>query len=224
MAVVGRGRWFAVVSAGVVALAGCSGGAERPAIVALTSLPRLAEYPAGYSLLEQPGSISAEDPGTAMPLTFVDDRCRPVIENPVGAGARESVASGTNPAVFLVQIVESDLAIAELTDLVRRCADVEATSGNSTLRMTVAPANVPKTVAAESIAIRTTGTQEKRVGDAEPTRTPIAQQRFLARVGNYVLSALVMLSPMPEQGLAAELDVLARVFQIAVDRLTAETR
>ncbi|MFE9786189.1 hypothetical protein ACFYO7_12480 [Nocardia salmonicida] len=216
--------WAAVVLVGVAfATAGCA--QERPAIVALKSLPRLVEYPEGYSMPSKPESISADQPGTAVPLTFTDDSCRSLIENPVGAGAKESVTSGTNPAVFLVQIVESELSVAELTTLAQRCADVEARTGTgSTLRMAVTATDPPKTGAAESVAIRTTGTQETRIGDAPPTRTQIGQQRYVARVGKYVVSALAILPPMPEQGLAAEIGVLGHVYRIAVDRLVNETR
>ncbi|MFD3594460.1 hypothetical protein ACFWU5_17180 [Nocardia sp. NPDC058640] len=208
-----------------VMLAGAGCAQERPAIVALKSLPRLVEYPAGYEMPSKPESISADQPGTAVPLTFTDESCRSLIENPVGAGAKESVTSGTNPAVFLVQIVESDLAVAELTTLAQRCADVEARTGTgNTLRMKVTAIEPPKTVATQSVAIRTAGTQETRVGDAPPKQTQIGQQRYVARVGKYVVSALAILPPMPEEGLAAEIGVLGTVFQIAVDRLTRETR
>ncbi|TDP39985.1 hypothetical protein DFR75_102707 [Nocardia ignorata] len=214
-------RWVAVLGVGV-ALAGCA-AEEAPGIVALKSLPRLAEYPAGYSLVGKPASITAAEAGTALPLTFTDEACRPLIENPIGAGARESVASNTSPAVFLVQIVESDSDVAGLTGLVQRCANVEARTGDRTLKMAVSTVEAPKTVATEAVVVRTNGNQETRVQGGPPVQTPVAQQRVVAKVGKYVVSALVMLSSMPEHSQTAELEVLRRVYEIAVDQLARET-
>ncbi|WP_043661075.1 hypothetical protein [Nocardia thailandica] len=218
--------WARLIVAGATLLAvGCATETTPPGIVAMKSLPLLAEYPPGYSLLGTPQTFTAADPPAGAALTFTDEGCRSLLENPVGAGARESVVSGTSPAVFLVQVVQSDQPVAGLTNVLQHCADIEATARDRTVRFAMSAVAVPATAATESVALRATGTQQVRAGEGQSPPTPVGQQRFVARVGRYVLSAMVMLQPpMSEQELNAETEVLRQVYEIAVRRLVDATR
>lgn len=224
-----KGVHIRIAALAVIALsaAACQGSTETSADP-LAALPKLSDFPAGYSMLGEPRQFDAADqtplPGVGPDMKYSDEACRVLIETPAGKGVGEAVSSSARAAVYMVQIVESDLRISDVDHAIGQCATIEGSSPEYSIRASITPLDKSGDDTPESVGYRASTVQTVRGDDGRVAETPMVQERLVARVGDHVVTASVTIQAnngdaVSETGIDAESPVLRSVFDRTLERL-----